>query len=302
VGWAEPTELLRSADIAMYAAKRDGKGRVRHFREHMHDAARNELLLRMDLAVALTAGQLSLAYQPILNARQRTISGFEALLRWHHPERGPVPPNEFIPLAEQSGLIVQIGEWVLREACHRASCWHQSGGNAPYVSVNVSAMQLADSNFVRTVMDALASSRLEPSRLVLEITESMLVEDGALARRTLSQLRSMGVRVAIDDFGTGYSSLAFLRELQVDIVKIDQAFVRDLAVDDDRKALTRTMLSLADGLSMTAIAEGVEAETELAELLRMGCGFAQGYLFSKPVAAVDLDGFLASVGLSVETS
>ncbi|MEQ1698985.1 MAG: EAL domain-containing protein [Ilumatobacteraceae bacterium] len=293
-GPAAPLELLRYADIAMYEAKREGKARVKVFREHMHHAARNQLELRMNLAAALERDEFSVLYQPIIDTDHFQVCGVEALLRWQHPVRGFVPPSEFIPVAEQSGLLAPIGEWVLRRACAEAATW--PGGDsehAPYISVNVSAAQISRRGFVTTVMGALADTGLPPSRLLLEVTETMLVDDDALARDVLAQLRSAGVRIAIDDFGTGYSSLAYLRQLSVDVVKIDQSFVRDLDTNSDHQALTRTMLALSVGLSMTAIAEGVETESELAELRALGCGFAQGYLFSYPIDGASIALMLA---------
>ncbi|MDP2291957.1 MAG: EAL domain-containing protein [Actinomycetota bacterium] len=280
-GGAEAVDLLRSADIAMYASKRDGKSKVTLFEEHMHDMARDHLELRMDLATALQQGQLALVYQPIVDTNSRRVSGVEALLRWHHPQRGMVSPAEFIPIAEQSGQITAIGEWVLRTACAEAASW--PGEGLPYVSVNVAAPQLRSERFIDLVISTLATTRLAPARLLLEITESMLVDDSANARTTLARLRQLGVRIAIDDFGTGYSSLAYLRSLSVDVVKIDQSFIRDLGTNTDHQALTRTILALADGLDMTAIAEGVETDREFDELTRLGCLYAQGYLFSRPI-------------------
>jgi diguanylate cyclase (GGDEF)-like protein len=280
-GKAEPVELLRSADIAMYASKRDGKSRVTLFRPDMLDTAHRQLELRMDLSVALERNELWLAYQPILDTRSHRICGVEALLRWNHPTRGAVSPVEFIPVAEQSGQIKAIGEWVLRTACAEAAQWSGSGV-APYVSVNVSAPQLND-HFVDLVLATLADSGLQPHRLMLEITESMLVDDSVNARSMLTRLREVGIRVAIDDFGTGFSSLAYFQSLSVDVVKIDRSFVRDLDTNSDHQALTRTILALAEGFEMTAIAEGVETDREFAELSRLGCQYAQGFLFSRPV-------------------
>jgi diguanylate cyclase (GGDEF)-like protein/PAS domain S-box-containing protein len=292
VDHADPVELLRAADIAMYAAKRDGKGRVMVFHEHMHDTARRLLALRMDLANALARDELSLVYQPIVCTQDGALSGFEALLRWQHPTRGAVPPIEFIPVAEQAGLIGAIGAWVLRHACAEASRWADTA-QQPYISVNVSALQLRDCDFARTVAEVLREAGLAPERLLLEITESTLVDEAGSTRETLSKLRELGTRIAIDDFGTGYSSLSYLRELAVDVVKIDRSFTRDLAVNADHRALTSTMLALADGLAMTAIAEGVETELDLAELRRLGCRFAQGYHFAKPLPADQLGPWLA---------
>jgi diguanylate cyclase (GGDEF)-like protein/PAS domain S-box-containing protein len=298
-GASDPVELLRFADIAMYEAKRDGKARVKLFREDMHHAARHQLELRMDLAAALDNRELSLAYQPIVDTGLGRICGVEALLRWNHPTRGAVSPAQFIPVAEQSGMIATIGEWVLRTACTEAAHWPRQDA-PPYISVNVSAAQLSDRGFVASVVRALKDSGLPSERLLLEITETMLIDDDIMSRRVLTDLRAIGVRIAIDDFGTGYSSLAYLRQLAVDVVKIDQSFVRDLGTNSDHQALTRTMLALADGLAMTAIAEGVETEGELSELSRLGCSFAQGYLFSYPIPAEELTALLQDATGAIE--
>jgi EAL domain-containing protein (putative c-di-GMP-specific phosphodiesterase class I) len=282
----------------MYQAKRNGKARITSFRNHMHEEAREQLELRVDLAVALERGELAVVYQPIVETNGGSLCGLEALARWHHPTRGMVPPIVFIPVAEQAGLINEIGAWVLHTACTEAARWGADDG--PYISVNVSAAQLRAADFSDTVARVLAETRLAPHRLLLEITESMLIDDENHCRQTLGELRVLGVRVAIDDFGTGYSSLAYLRQLAVDVVKIDRAFVRDLSVNADHRALTSTMLALAEGLSMTAIAEGVETESELAELKRLGCTFAQGYLYAAPAAIEHLGHWLDAVEPSVE--
>ena len=279
---ASPMELLRLADIAMYASKRDGKSKVTLFHPDMHENANRQFELRMDLSVALEHGELWVAYQPIIDTQANRICGAEALLRWKHPVLGEVSPAEFIPLAEQSGQIRSIGQWVLRTACAEASAWTGDGAQS-YVSVNVSALQLNES-FADVVLATLAETGLPAPRLMLEITESMLVHESASNRELLTRLRDAGARIAIDDFGTGFSSLAYLQSLCVDVVKIDRAFVRDVDTNSDHQALTRTILSLAEGFEMTAIAEGVETDNELAEINRLGCRFAQGFLFHRPLA------------------
>jgi diguanylate cyclase (GGDEF)-like protein/PAS domain S-box-containing protein len=283
-GPGDPLDLLRSADIAMYEAKREGKSRVKLFEEQMRQSPREQLSMRVDLGAALTLNQLSLNYQPIVDTANRDIVGVEALLRWNHPTRGSVSPADFIPAAEQTGLISAIGEWVLRAACFEAASWKVFGAT-PYISVNVSAAQITDRQFVRTVTEILNASQLPAEQLLLEITETMLLGNNASVQKTVDDLRSLGIRIAIDDFGTGYSSLAYLRQLAIDVVKIDQSFVRDIDSDSDHKALTQTMLALADGLAMTSVAEGVETEAELGELVALGCRYAQGFLFSHPIPA-----------------
>ena len=280
---SDAVALLRAADIAMYASKRDGKSTVTVFDDAMHRRAQQQLELRMDLTRALERDELHVVYQPIVDIVTRNICGAEALLRWQHPSRGPVPPIEFIPIAEQSGEIHAIGAWVMRTACEEAARWTGPAADA-YVSVNVSAAQLHDQQFVDLVRRVLDDTRLAPRRLLLEITESMLVDDTQRTTSVLAELRVLGVRVAIDDFGTGYSSLSYLHAFSADVVKIDRAFVQDLTTNADHYALTRTILAVAAELDMSAIAEGVETECELAALADLGCPHAQGYLFSRPVA------------------
>ncbi len=296
IGADDPVELLRAADIAMYASKRDGKSRVTLFHPDMHDTAQRQLELRMELAHALERDELRVNYQPIVDVQSQRISGVEALLRWYHPVHGSVSPVEFIPIAEQSGQIRGIGEWVLRTACREAATWAYDGENS-YISVNVSAPQLTEL-FADTVLAVLRECGLPPHRLMLEITESMLVDNTTNAHQVLSRLRDVGVRIAIDDFGTGYSSLAYFQSLCVDVVKIDRSFVSDLGTNTDHQALTKTILSLVDGFDMIAIAEGVETESELAQLSRLGCRFAQGYLFSRPVEAEALRAMFEPVSVS----
>ena len=279
---ADPSQLLRSADIAMYASKRNGKAKATLYNEDMHHEAMHQLELRMDLASALERSEFVVHYQPIVDMRSERISGAEALIRWIHPTRGMVSPADFIPMAEQSGLIGAIGEWVLRSACAEAARWSDPN---TYVSVNVAAPQLDIADFDEVVLRAVLDAGLEPRRLMLEITESMLVDDSRVAQSMLVRLRSHGIRIAIDDFGTGYSSLSYLREFSADVLKIDQSFVRAISTKADNQSLTRTILDLAEGLSMTTIAEGVETDDELHELDRMGCTHAQGYLFSRPITA-----------------
>ncbi len=281
-GTADPVGLLRSADIAMYVSKHDGKSKVTLFHDDMHQAAHHHLELRMDLSSALARDELRVVYQPIVDAATGAIRGAEALLRWQHPRHGMVSPAAFIPIAEQSGEIGAIGTWVLATACAEAASWSGAGTDA-YISVNVSPPQLRDHGFVELVTNTLAASGLPARRLMLEITESMLVDDSEHAREILTRLRDLGIKIAIDDFGTGYSSLAYLRSLSVDVVKIDQTFVREVDDNADNLALTRTILALAKGLGMTAIAEGVETDDEHTTLTDLGCPLLQGYLFSRPV-------------------
>jgi EAL domain-containing protein (putative c-di-GMP-specific phosphodiesterase class I) len=246
-------------------------------------------MLMLDLRKSLVNGELELYYQPLVNLATTEISGFEALLRWNHPARGRVPPLEFISLAEETTLIVPIGEWVIRQACREAMRWP----NNIRVAVNVSPVQFAVSNLAEVVTSALAWSGLPASRLELEITESVLLLDSDSTLATLHQLRKMGVRISMDDFGTGYSSLSYLRSFPFDKIKIDRSFVHDAPSNEDSKAIIRAVIGLGASLAMTTTGEGVETREELEYLKREGCVEAQGYLFSEPRPAAEAYKMLA---------
>ncbi|HET7677681.1 MAG TPA: EAL domain-containing protein [Candidatus Limnocylindrales bacterium] len=280
--------LLRSADIAMYRAKQAGVGHFRKFEPAMHAAARDRLELDADLRRALERGELHVEYQPIVSVRQRQIVGAEALLRWHHPRRGEVSPNEIIPLAEQTGLIVPIGRHVLEVACRQAVAWDALGPpRLGSVSVNVSGRQLQDARFVRDVAAALDDAGLGPERLVLEITEGALVQDTEATLARLGQLKELGVRLAIDDFGTGYSSLSYLRAFPIDLLKVDRSFIAPVRSGRDAFALAQAIVRLARSLGLATVAEGVESLDQADALTAIGCDFAQGYHFGRPSSAVD---------------
>ena len=279
-------ELLRNADVAMYAAKAAGHGGHAPFQAHMHAAAVARLEVESELRAALAAGQLELYYQPIVELPTRAVLGAEALIRWHHPTRGLVMPGEFIPVAEQTGLIDEIGARVMEEACNQLALWQRTGG-PPEVAVNVSARQLASSSFVATVRRCLAESGASPAGLTLEITESVLMADPEVARAALEELRSMGAHVAIDDFGTGYSSLSYLGRLPLDFLKIDRSFVEGLgyyepAVGGGDTFLVEGIARLAAALGLTVVAEGIETDWQAAAVRSLGCRKGQGYLFGRP--------------------
>ena len=274
--------LVHCADMALYAAKADGRGVVRPFRPEMARRAAARHALEQDLRAAVARGQLELFYQPQANLATRSLVGFEALLRWRHPERGLVSPADFIPLAEETRLIMPIGEWALRTACLDAQGWPEP---LP-VAVNVSAVQLAEpGRLCRAVEAALAASRLDPARLELEITESALVRDPDAALGALRALRGMGVSIAMDDFGTGYSSLSQLRSFPFDKLKIDRSFVRDLGGSAEAVAVVRAIAALGTSLGMRTTAEGVETGEQAARVLAEGCTDMQGYLLSRPLPA-----------------
>jgi EAL domain-containing protein (putative c-di-GMP-specific phosphodiesterase class I) len=245
--------------------------------------------LELDLRKAIANGEFEAYYQPIINLQTGKVACFEALLRWHHPERGMISPAEFIPLAEETGLIIALGEWVLRTACQQAVKWPAPIG----VAVNLSAMQFKGRNIVQLTVNALATSGLAPERLDLEITESVLLQDEANTLAILHQLREIGVQISMDDFGTGYSSLAYLRNFPFDRIKIDRSFVRDMLVRKDCHAIVQAVVSLARSLGITTIIEGVETKEQLDMARTDGCDLGQGYLFSKPMPERETAAFLA---------
>ncbi len=280
----EPDELLQKADFALYRAKAAGRGNFRFFEPEMDKEMRRRRTLEFDLHAALSAGQFELYYQPLVNLKSGQISAFEALLRWRHPERGLLGPDEFIPLAEETGLIVPIGEWVVHEACREATKWPKNVN----VAVNLSPAQFRSRNLVQTIALALSNSGLRPGRLDLEITESVLLHDNQTALAMLRQIKALGVQISMDDFGTGYSSLSYLRSFPFDKIKIDRSFIRDLTKSDDCVAIVRAVTSLGSSLGMATIAEGVETSEQLERLRLEGCGEIQGFLISPPRSAADL--------------
>jgi len=284
-------ELLRDADIALYRAKAAGRNGFALFEPAMQSAVVDRLELRSDLDTALRGGQFFLLYQPIVDLDGLGIHGVEALIRWRHPQRGIIPPDDFIPLLEESGQIIDVGRWVLHEACAQATRWH-GDGRPLTVSVNVSMRQLESDRLVSDVQEALVRSRLGSSWLTLEITESTLMRDARVTVSRLRQLKEVGVNLAIDDFGTGYSSLAYLRQFPVDILKIDRSFVSDMDQSPDAQALIHTLVELGRTLGLVTLAEGIELGTQLEGLRAERCDAGQGYLFSRPVPADEIDALL----------
>ena len=295
--------LMRAADLAMYEAKSTRKGGYAVYAPHMHEALVERVQLETDLRAAVEQGQFRVVYQPLVDMGDGGVSGVEALVRWHHPSRGVLGPATFIPLAETTGLIDAIGAHVLREACQQVATWRAEvpGAEAMRLSVNLSGHQLEDPHLVEAVVAVLAETGLPATSLVLEVTESLLVDQDETALASLNALRDLGVRLAIDDFGTGYSSLSYLHRLPVDILKIDKSFVDRLTADGDA-SLVDAILSMAATLDLTTVAEGVEHEHQRAALAAQGCGTGQGYHFSPPVDARDVPDLVTGAALVARTA
>ena len=278
-------KLLRNADLALYRAKGDGRGTFRFFEPAMDLQMQTRRILEQELRKALPAGEFELYYQPVVNLVSNEISGFEALLRWHHPTQGMIAPATFIPLAEEIGFIVPLGEWVIRQACAAAARWP---GDLR-VAVNISAVQFRNAGLMQVIVGALANSGLDPTRLEIEITETVLLENKETTLDVLHQLRALGVRIAMDDFGTGYSSLTYLQCFPFDKIKIDRSFVKDIAENTGSLNIVRAVAALANGMGMTATAEGVETREQLDRITSEGCTEMQGFLFSQPLPAHEIE-------------
>ena len=290
----DPDELFKSADIALYQAKNDGRNRFRSFEIEMNALMQTRRELESDLRQALAANELELYFQPLVNLAKEEITGFEALLRWNSPTRGMVSPGQFIPIAEEVGIILQIGEWVLHEACRQAASWP-----VPLkVAVNISTTQFNGRNLVQTVMHALEESGLDPTRLELEITETVMVQDFDKTLSVLHKLKDLGVSISMDDFGTGYSSLSYMRSFPFDKIKIDQSFIRDIGKNAESMAIIRAVTSMCDSLGVTVTAEGVETSQQLNLLQAEKCTEIQGYLISKPRPAREIAGLITGFEMS----
>jgi diguanylate cyclase (GGDEF)-like protein len=289
-----PQHLLRSADLAMYRAKEHGRGRFELFDPAMHTAAMERLRMEMDLRRAVERDQLVLYYQPVVSLTTGGVVAVEALIRWKHPERGLIPPLDFIPIAERTGLIAEIGRWVLARACEQLQAWEREFGyDAPQsVWINVSPKQFAQQDLADQVGRLFASLSFEPRRIKFEITESIMLENIELAMRTLGELRRLGVQVFMDDFGTGYSSLTYLGRLPLDGIKVDRSFVSQMGTDIRQAQLVSTIISLIRNLGLEPIAEGVETDQQASLLREMGCAFAQGFVFCRPLPAREIDALL----------
>jgi len=286
--------LTKNADIAMYLAKEDGKNRFRFFTKAVKTQSIEGLTLESALRRALERNQLALHYQPKVDMMTGQITGVEALLRWTHPDLGAIPPAQFIPLAEETGMIVQIGRWVLNEACTQAMDWQRRGLRPVSMAVNLSPRQFADERLLRDIDEALAASGLPAVLLQLEVTESMVMRNVSRAAKMLEAIHSRGIRLAIDDFGTGYSSMSLMKHFPIDTIKIDRSFVRDLPRDSEDRAITQAIISMGKALGMTVVAEGVETIEQQAFLREHVCDEIQGFLFSRPVPPERLANLLRS--------
>ncbi len=293
----KPDRLLRNADLALYRAKGDGRGTFRFFEPAMDLQMQTRRIMEQDLRKALPAGELELYYQPVVNLTSNEISGFEALIRWNHPRQGLVAPGAFIPLAEEIGFIVPLGEWVIRQACATAAQWPGNLG----VAVNISAVQFRSPGLMQVIVGALAASGLDPTRLEIEITETVLLQNREATLAVLHQLRALGVRIAMDDFGTGYSSLTYLQCFPFDKIKIDRSFVKDITENTGSLNIVRAVAALAHGMGMTATAEGVETPEQLEKITAEGCTEMQGYLFSRPLPAHEVERLFLSGRRTAET-
>ncbi|MEZ4483336.1 MAG: EAL domain-containing protein [Syntrophotaleaceae bacterium] len=291
--------LLKHADTAMYEAKRNGRNGFHFFSRHIHQKAMARHRLETHLRQALRLDEFFLVYQPQFDLRTGRPVGVETLVRWHSKELGPIPPNRFIPVAEESGLIRPLGEWILRTACQQAVHWQQPGGPPLRLAVNLSVRQLRQPNLVDTIDNLLAETGLAPDLLELEITESVFMEEKEAATKILGQLQNRGIQIAIDDFGTGYSSLSYLKNVPIDRIKIAQEFVRDIPGDPDDVAIVQAILAMTSRLGLRQIAEGVETDAQLTFLLEHGCHDMQGYYFAKPMTAETMTDFLQQTTYSV---
>jgi len=302
IGYEKPEDILRDADIAMYYAKKRGNGHIEIFNKKMFERTLGKIQLESDLRQAIKQNEFQLFYQPIISMKSGKIAGVEALIRWRHPVRGLISPSEFIALAEETGLIIYIGEWVIHEACRQMKIWQEKFSEKSYltISVNISSKQLFP-NIIKLVGQAIEKHMLAPNTLVLEITESMLMENAANVEPLLSKLKEMLVQIHIDDFGTGYSSLSYLHQFPIDALKIDRSFIKKADIGENFK-IAKAIASLAHALNMEVVAEGVETEKQLAFVESLDCEYVQGFLISKPVDCKAIEDLLEQKEVFKEVS
>jgi len=296
---AEVEALLKNADSAMYEAKDRGRNNYQFYRSDLNSSATERQSLEGGLRHAVERNELELHYQPIMNLTTGALAGVEALIRWQHPTLGFVLPSQFIVIAEECGLIVPIGQWVLREACRQAKAWEEAGLPTFRLAVNISAVELRSKEFVAGVAAILAETAFDPLRLELELTETFLMQDSKSTSLVLNALKELGVQLALDDFGTGYSSLSYMRRFPIDALKVDQSFVRDLTTDADDASVVSAVINMAKSLHMRVVAEGVETREQRAFLEEHKCSEAQGFYFSRPLKADALADFLRAAALRI---
>jgi diguanylate cyclase len=290
----DPETLLRNADVAMYQAKKNGRDNYQYFTADMNTRAVNRRWVEAGLRKALEGEEFELHYQPQVTLASGALVGVEALIRWRHPRRGLLAPAEFIPIAEEIGLIVPIGRWVLREACRQACAWRDAGLAPLRIAINVSAVELRAKDYVAGVQAILAETGIDPGDLELELTESFLMPDTVAKAEVLRTLKALGVRLALDDFGTGYSSLSCLQKFPIDTLKIDQSFVRDMTTDAGDASIVKAVVGMGNSLGLNVVAEGIETPQQLAFLRHLGCPEGQGFSFNRPVVATAFGGLLGA--------
>jgi EAL domain-containing protein (putative c-di-GMP-specific phosphodiesterase class I) len=290
-----PETLIRDADAALYRAKERGRGGYEIFDGVMRSRVIEQMQTENDLRRALQRNELELYYQPIVRLSDSTVVAMEALIRWSHPGRGVIGPAAFIPVAEESRLIVPIGRWVLEQACRQAAKWQQSDPDAPPIgiAVNLSPRQLVGPDLLGHIQAAIRSSGIDPSTLRLELTENSLLEDNEAVEASLASLKAIGTRLVLDDFGIGFSSLGYLKRLPLSAIKLDRSFVENLTEDADDAAIVRAVTQMADALGINVVAEGVESEEQLREVEALGCGYAQGFYYTEPVPAGEVEALLS---------
>ncbi len=293
-----PEELLRNADVAMYLSKTNGKNRYTVFRSEMHDALIKRVQLEADMRCGIDKNEFEIFYQPIVDLQSERIVGMEALLRWNHPDHGVIPPRDFIPLAEETNLIIPLGDWVLEESCRQAREWQTAYGHEQlYITVNIASRQFQEDGLLRTVKSALDNSGLPPQCLILEITETTMLLNTDATIKKLTELKNLGVQLAIDDFGTGYSSLSYLQRFPVDILKIDKSFIDKIALGKEGAAVAKAIITMSDTLQLKTIAEGIESLGQQTELQGLGCELGQGFHFARPLRSADMSEFLRLASL-----
>ncbi|EAZ89036.1 two-component system response regulator [Crocosphaera chwakensis] len=283
--YQDPENIIRDADMAMYKAKSLGRGQYQIFTPEMYDIAQQLLILQTDLYRAVQQEEFTVYYQPIIDLKENKIAGFEALIRWIHPQKGMISPGEFLPLAEETGLICEIGSWVMKEACSQLSQWHEQGFTDLKICINLSAQQLNQSNLVTEIDGILIKNQLQTNSVKLEITESSMMQDLQTTKVLLGELWQRGIKLSIDDFGTGYSSLSQLQNFPVNTLKIDRCFLKNIGGDGENLGLVPVILSIAEVMTMDVVAEGIETSEQLEQLRKLGCHFGQGFFFAKPLDA-----------------